>query len=662
MVEPLVQGQPDAVDQILDLETPVAEPEITTPAPEPEAANEEIPEDIFETPGSGDSGDELDFDFDLDENEEEQLVSTSSDDEDETIASLSDEEEFSVDFDIEETAAHANAAMETADEQYPEDVLDPSAIHPVSDEIADDFIEEELKLGGGLTSALADSTESVDEFSLDDEGLSKEQLDEELELIFGDEDDDGDELALAASADDDFEDFELKFDEETEDEPDTSPTLDLSEALTDAAESDDSGLDFDDDLFLAEDEQDEEADEELVTPALADANEGGTVTDSFEPSELGEKPAADLEDKLDSLFGSSVDTEPELDLAAEEESVIPALDDTDEESGFNEDVVAEGIAEGPSEELEGKLDSFFGISEEEPDIDTESAVVEEETDTMVDESVVAALADANEEAESGFREEEVVAELSEDPSGALQDKLDSFFGSDDEEPADSSTIAVEPALAEEELDSFFAENDSDIAPALAESDDIAGFNESDAGSDVAQATMGELDSNLDSFFEEDTEDTDINVGTTAALGTLAAVAARCASSPAPAELQEVAQLVSEQKMENPTTPQTVILNLLESATALLAKNEQAAKDSGGIIQELSTALDSGDDTAMLKAVVSYTAWQQIFFDKVETAQPAAAAPEGLNEDVTLQIKESFSQLRVSLESEFAAIRKELTKE
>lgn len=658
---PLDRGPVDAVDQILDLETPESEPEIETPVAEPEAVDESFPEDIFETPGAGEGDNALDFDFDLDETEKEQPAAVSNASEDEAVASLSDEEEFSVDFDIEQTAAHADAAMETADEQYPEDILDPSAIQPVSDEIADEFIEEELRLSSGVTPTPADSAESTDDFSMADKGLSKEQLDEELELIFSDEEG-GEDLSLSSSTDDDVEDFELSFDEEIEDEADTSPALDLSEALTDASKSDDSGLDFDDDLFLSDDDDDQlaTADEELVTPALADADEDENVTGSLEPSELGEEPAADLEGKLDSLFGSSENTEPEPALD-EEESFTPALEDADEEAGFNEEVVAEGIADGPSEELEGKLDSFFGISEEEPDIDNEPALVEEDTEVMVDDSVVAALSDAEEKAEGGFREEEVVAELSEDPSEALQDKLDSFFGSDDEEPADSSTAAVEPALAEEELDSFFAEEDSTIAPALAGSDETTGFNEDEEGSDVAQATKGELDSNLDSFFAEDNEETDSNAGVISAIGTLAAVAARVASSPASAELQELAQLVTAQKEENPTTQQTVILNLLEAAAALLAKNEQGADGSGAIIQELATALDAGDDTAMLQAVTSYTSWQQDFFDRVAAAQPVVSTPAGLNEDVALQVKDSFSQLRASLEAEFAALRKEFTK-
>ena len=279
---------------------------------------------------------------------------------------------------------------------------------------------------------------------------------------------------------------------------------------------------------------------------------------------------------------------------------------------------------------------------------------------MVDDSVVAALSDTDDE--SGFQEDAVVAELSEGPTSALQDKLDSFFGSDEEETTAGSSVAEEAPLATEDVDSFFAEDDSELAPALADSDDTVGFNEDEAGSDVADSAMGELDSNLDSFFAEDSDEDDsgaLSAGTT--LAALSAAAAQLASSPAPARLEKVAQLVTVQKNDNPTTQQTVILNLLESVVALLAKNEKAADSSTAIVQELSTALEAGDDTAMLQAVSSYTSWQQDFFAKVAATQPAAAAVPGLSEEVALQVKESFSQLRASLETEFAAIRKELTK-
>jgi pilus assembly protein FimV len=675
--ETIDRGARDEVDDILDLDQTEPEPAVaeTDPASVTEEKEEKIPEDVFEMPGAGESDDELNIDFDLEESSFNDQPA-GEDDEDVMVASLSDDsgpedesaEEFNVDFDLDETEAHANAAMETADEQYPEDFLDPAAIQPVSDRVADDFIEEELKLSSNFTSALNDSNDD-DDFTLDNEALSSEELDEELELIFGDEPGSDEHGTAASSTDDGFEDFELSFDEEeTEEEPVVSPDLDLGEALEEADKDDDSGLDFDDDLFLADDDDDDQPgdeEESLVTPALADADE--EAGEGFEPGDLGNEPAADLEDKLDTLFGSSDEMEAPI-AETEEELLTPALDDADEDSGFREDVVAEGIDDDHTAELEGKLDSFFGLAEEEPDIDVEpEAASEDDTGLIKDDGVIAALAD--EDAESGFQEDAVVADLKEDPAADLQGKLDSFFGADDGDPettispAPPEEDAVTPALAEEELDSFFAEDDTDHAPALSDSDAGAGFNEDDEGSGLADSAMGEIGDKLDSFFDSDDEESDTeDAFPGAVLVSLAAVAAKLATQPTQENLHQVADLVTARKNEEQTTQQTVILTLLESAVSLLSKNTAEDAADATVVRELTTALEQADDpAALIQAVTLYTQWQQKFFEAMPTQTVTARSGSG-DEEILLQVKESFGQLRESMEKEFAAIRKDLQKE
>lgn len=47
------------------------------------------------------------------------------------------------------------------------------------------------------------------------------------------------------------------------------------------------------------------------------------------------------------------------DDASGEESILPALTDADEDGGFNEELIADGIDEEKTAELDEKLDSFL---------------------------------------------------------------------------------------------------------------------------------------------------------------------------------------------------------------------------------------------------------------------------------------------------------------
>ena len=534
------------------------------------------------------------------------------------VAFLSDDEELDFDRGDQKTTDKINAAMETADEQYPDDILDPDAIQPVSDELADDFIEEELGLSTHFTPALDDVSEETAELSMEDESLNKEDLEEELELLFGD-----DKSDIAEQ-----EDLELSLDDEKSGDDESGDlTPDLEVALADVDQKGEDTLDFDEDLFLAEDDEDKgtDADKDLVTPALA---------------------------------GS------------------------DEEGGFIEDVESAGLAEEPSAELEDKLDSFFGISEEEQDIDlTPAAPSTQQLDRdTAEDTVVSALADADEDLESGFREEETAAELVEDSTGDLQDKLDSFFGSDDETEvaaAMESKAAAEEPLAEE-IDSFFTEEETaeadqgltETEPALADADEISGFDEQEAVTGLAESAMGDIDDKLDSFFDEDKEESALKTpmsGT--ALSSLAAVTSTLTTSPAPDDFKQVAELVAAGKKEKIGANQTVLLTLIDSAVALLSKNPEAAAENNTIVQELVAGLDDAENPATLTETVRlYTSWQQNFFDTIISNQKSTVttapspAVEGVDDDVTLKVQAGFSQLRETMMKEFDDIRKELKKE
>ena len=537
------------------------------------------------------------------------------------VAFLSGDDELDFDRAGHKTTENINAAMETADEQYPDDILDPDAIHPVSNKIADDFIEEELNLSTHFTPALDDVSEETEELSVEDEALSEEDLEEELELLFSDDKtDEAEPEGLELSLDD----------EKSGDDESGELTPDLEVAFADVDQKGEDTLDFDEDLFLAETDEDK-----------------GTPT-------------------------------------GDEDLVMPALAETEEEEGFREDVESAGLAEEPTTELEDKLDSFFGISEDEPDIDLEPAAASTQpSEREIENTVVSALADADEDVEGGFREEEVTAELVEDSNNDLQDKLDSFFGSDEEPEievatAQESKTAAEEPLAEE-MDSFFTEDETSEAdqelaetePALADADETSGFDEQGAVTSIAGSAMEDIDDKLDSFFDEDKEEESALKAPTAgtALSSLAAVTSTLSPTPAPEDLKQVAELVAAGKEENIGAPQTVLLTLIDSAVALLTKNPEAAAENNTIVQELVAGLEDAENPATLTQTVRrYTSWQQDFFDTIicnqkstVTTTPSPAVEE-VDDEITLQVQAGFSQLRETMMKEFDDIRKELKQE
>lgn len=539
------------------------------------------------------------------------------------VAFHSGDDELDFDQEEQKTTDQINAAMETADEQYPDDILDPDAIQPVSDEIADDFIEEELKLSSDFTPDLDKTPEEMVELSVEDESLSKEDLEEELELLFSD--DKGDDAEL--------EGLELSLDDEKNgNDVSGDLTPDLEVALEDVDQKGDDSLDFDEDLFLAEEDKD-------MVPADSD----------------------DL--------------------------VMPALSESGEEGGFREEAESAGLAEEPSAELEEKLDSFFGSSVKEQDTDLTPEAQEEELsdrDTEGD-SVASALADADDE--GGFREEEVAAELEEDSTDDLQDKLDSFFSSDDEPETEEAAVLESEAGAEEpleeEVDSFFSEDETsedetfdveqglaDTEPALADADETSGFDEQETVASLGDSTTEDIDDKLDSFFDEDKEErVSITPAPSTAIASLAAVTAALSPSPAPDDLKQVAELVAAGKEETIDASQSVLLSLIDSAVALLSKNPEAGAENNTIVQELVAGLEDAENPATLTETVQrYTSWQQDFFDQIvrnqkstETTTPSPPVEE-VDDDVTHQVQKGFSQLRETMMKEFEDIRKELKQE
>ncbi len=484
----------------------------------------------------------------------------------------------------------ALAEIEVPEEPGADDFLDPSAITPVEDKISDDFIEQELIVGGAIAGATAVSGEEEELDILEEESIEEEQFEEELDLFFTDDEENildaaGEEIE--SQKDEDLEDLELTFTEEEFD-------LDFS----------DEGVELPD---MAESEQTEEVDDEFdqlfveeddsgLQPALADAGEEGGFDEMETASTLPEVPSDEIDDKLDAFFGldeeeeqTRVDSE-----SLEEETVAPALADADEEGGFNEDEEVATLTEEPGAEIEDKLDAFFGLDEEEEHTAVDSESLEEET-------VAPALADADEE--GGFNEDEAVATLTEEPGAEIEDKLDAFFGLDEEE-TEEQAVVIEQSDEYDELN---------IAPALADADEEGGFNEDEAVATLTEEPSAEIEDKLDAFFGLDSETppavpeeetaSDRSSSGTGLLTALGAGLTAFAAKGAVEQLRESKDIVEQLRKESTLSSEhKILLQLLESTLGLIpeedGKEREGLEKITGLSQSLQQQLEKKEITSL----------------------------------------------------------------
>ncbi len=397
-------------------------------------------------------------------------------------------------------AMDAKPAMETADVQYPDEILSPDAIQPVDDELADDFIEAHLS-NRGLMPALSDANE-LSGFNEESEPLdlpTQSDLAEQLDFLF-----------------DEASDANIQ-------RPDTGYS-----AQADNQEQPEA--DFAD--LFPEDEQ--------IEAALADAEEpSDTLELSLEDFDT-QQSTFDIQSKLDSFFAEALE-EPAKPQTGEEFSVgtsRPSLDD--EENGpiaaladiFPEETQIEAALAGAEEppeaiepdrkdyqadqsalDIQSKLDHFFAEAGDEPvhaETISEDTVEEIEKSLFFDEEsgIESALADSSEE--QGFSEEEAIATLDYTPMEEIEEKLDFFFGAEaDVEPeamADRQTESASVGSLAEEADLAFEDiiEEPSIAPALS---DFLAPEETDVQETWATTTDNLLDNELEgalsSFMEVD---------------------------------------------------------------------------------------------------------------------------------------------------------------
>ena len=589
-----------------------------------------------------DNDDDAQFDFGLDESDfekTEQETALSALDENGVVAAHSGID----DFEIFNDNTTNNAAMETADEQYPDDILDPAAIQPVSNQLTDDLIDEELHSHSSDHDLPDDSLLT----SLDDAAKVKNDatLEDELDLLFVDTDQD-DKSNEADRDTTDFDDLDIDFSGENLDEK--SSELELPGTNN---TKDDDYLDFGDDLFDVSSD-DSNLEDETVIPALDDVDVPERV--QFTTDDLGDDQSTELEDKLDSFFGLEDSSSNEFEETIQDndpavESVTPALADASEEGGFREDVVSEELGDDPSAELEGKLDSFFGLEDEKPDIDVDVDISEDSTPpaTTFDDTVVPALDDVDDE-QAGFSEEVVVSSLQDDSTGDIQDQLDSFFGSDSD--------AVTPAAQTDSRELF---EDDTTTPALFDADDAPNLNEGQTLEQEHDPSLSEIDDKLNSFFGSNDETKDIAPSSNSS--SIAGITALFTASTAAVFSDQIKNFVTSEK-NTISENQSIILTLLDTAAEILAdRDEDAALN--GVIADLGKEFDKADQPGVLmKAVTIYTDWQKDFFNNSNMAVAKTADKKkgtGADADVIEQVSAGFAQLRESMKEEFRAIKKEL---
>lgn len=492
----------------------------------------------------------------------------------------------------------AKPAMETSDLQYPDEILPPDAIHPVEDELADDFIEAHLSTKRGLMPALSDAGE-VSGFSEEAEPLdlpAQSDLTEQLDLLFADTD----EEEVQTTGHPASEDEELTIEGETGLE--SQPVAALSEI----------------------EEEGEILEQQQVMPVAEDEN------------------FLDIQNKLDNFFADA-ETVPAIDESpalapvddieqslffGDENDIQPALAGSDEERGFSEQDEAAGIEVVPIEEIEEKLDFFFGA--EEPEIDTLSEVTEE---TMPHDLV-----------SEGFQE---LAEIpSSDVPPALEDIEQSLEFSEELEPAESEEKDLELIGA---LDSFFEETGADHSEII----------EQGADAEVDQLTQALEETMTAEAAAVPVADKEV------ALSSLGALLPVLIRAPSPETVRDVAQMaVALQKVSWPAEQQC-LADLLSSTLTLavrLPTRDSAATEQ--LVNFLFTHLrepQCRQDTLM-DGVARFTAWLQGASECMPLIPKAASGAEEGEGQPAYTAKELYfelAELRNSIREEFTRLRHDL---
>lgn len=599
-------------------------------------------------------------------------------------------------------------AMESDSVQYPDEVLPPDAIHPVDDELADDLIEASLQSGRGLMPALSGAEEQsgFNEEAEPLDFPAQSDLTEQLDFLFSEAENqskeapatppsfDVDELALdedeldgpvAALAD--FEPEAREDDELTSpaglsstDEPQVTEafadadTLPLEKPALSEEAADESLFDIQSklDTFFADALTEEE--EPVASPALADDSDEpelepedttiAALSDVEQPDyvdvlgleETGPN-ASDIQDKLDSFFADAVEETEQPSSSAvsveeieqslffnEDSPVESALANSDEEHGFSEQEELGALNFTPMEEIEEKLDFFFGADGEETTSDAATKVEAVEmpsadSDLNLTEAVAALKAPAIETPDAETADLTALADVESVQAARgdealleneLEGQLDFLFDSTDDteaaatEPVDALTLALEASI-----------DDNEPAPALAA---LAGVAQEQAMPSGDERRHMQL----------------------AALGALLPGVVRNISR---TKVADVEQAIAALQSEDLPSAQKALVDLLHAAIGLLGRMRKADdNETEKLFNYLyEHMLQPGvQNDALPEAINRYSSWMQ----HTCAAMPFVPAPvEGAKEahfEYTAQeLYFELAELRANMKQEFAKLRHDM---
>lgn len=535
-------------------------------------------------------------------------------------------------------AMDVKPAMETADVQYPDEILPLEAIHPVDDEVAGDFMEAHLNINRGLMPALSD-TDEISGYNEDAEPLdlpTQSDLAEQLDFLFND-----------------------SGNEETE------PSVTLSALESSALEM---AIDDEEQPVAALADVNPEEEEPLEMLALSDAEEATESPDFRRGDSETDQDTLDIQSKLDTFFADAVEQSAESETTAplsveeieqslffnEEAGIESALADSEEERGFSEEEAVAAFDYTPMEEIEEKLDFFFGTDTADEPLE----LTEEETEPA---------------AEMSWREEE------EKPSGSssiLEPSLDLVF-----EETEKATIAPalsefampdaagkteEPTFADDEvldvelegaLDFFFDANEDDEEEETDQTTVDELTQTLEASIDAGQAIAADVGQNEQPVVLTPEENRQVQL---AALGALLPGTVRTLSRE---KVIESTQLIATlQNTGLPSGPQA-LLQLLNSVISLLIRlprKDDAATEK--LVNYLYQHLLEGQfrPEILPEAVTRFTAWLQdasAIMPLVPTETGKATEPHF--EYTAKELYFELSELRAHIREEFKKLRHEM---
>jgi pilus assembly protein FimV len=558
--------------------------EISAPVPLDVEADQ-ITQTVEETPAAAASLLSEDFAIELETDEEADLLSTGTLEAE--IDSL-----FSMD---------AKPAMETSDVQYPDEILPPDAIHPVDDELADDFIESNLSSKRGLMPALSDADELTG-FNEDAEPLdlpAQSDLAEQLDFLFAETDDKT--IGLPG-------------------EPPAVPLMEPERIPGDTNEPVEALADVDFDFT-----------EEVVTEALSGVDQPAEPAEREKDQSQTDESVLDIQSKLDSFFAEAVEGGAETELSAqhtpddaerslfidEENDIQAALADSEEDRGFSEDELVGSLDTAPMGEIEEKLDFFFGTDEEDessaPEFSFESSMTKAPEDQFTD------LADAVEE---GTGNKKPVLD------NALERDLNFFFN---------------------------ASEDDEESPAVTTDDELT---------QALEATFDE-DQGVAAKFGQERTPTMLSLEERRQIH-LAALGARLPGlvrAPSLEGAAESATLLGKLKTEQLSTEQQSLVQLLDSVIILLVRmpnKDDAATEK--LVNYLYECLFAGQSNSEMvtEAVSRYTNWlQQACSVMPLVPTPTSHVQEPQFAYTAKELYFELSELRAHIKKEFAALRHEM---